>query len=131
MMETCASCSLCCKLPRIPELSKPAGVPCSNLDPSCERCTIYADRPLVCQDFNCAWVDGRAGAEWRPVDSHMVVYQQFPNVLVLVDPDHPQSWEKEPYRSQMRQWSSRVAEMGGVVAVFVGEKRIQIAEGDR
>lgn len=53
---------MCCVLPAIKELAKPANVPCNNLTD--KGCGIYDKRPQVCRDFECHWLDG--SGEVRP-----------------------------------------------------------------
>ena len=48
----------------IPELGKPAGVPCAYLRPG--GCAIYESRPIVCQRYSCLWLQGYLGDEDRP-----------------------------------------------------------------
>ncbi len=60
MERECGDCRVCCTVTNIPELSKPAGVPCQHLSglrtgPGCAR---YLTRPLVCQDYLCCWMQG-------------------------------------------------------------------------
>lgn len=58
----CGECSLCCVLPAIPQLGKPANVRCKHL--TAKGCGIYESRPAVCRKFECDWLKG-AGDE-RP-----------------------------------------------------------------
>ncbi|WP_337182343.1 hypothetical protein [Shinella sp.] len=55
---------------------------------------------------------------WEPSRSHMMVYRQGPQVTVLVDPDHPGIWRREPYHSQLLDWAREAEAMGGYVIVF-------------
>jgi hypothetical protein len=77
--RTCGDCRLCCKLPDIPELSKPRDRWCQNAsrERGTEGCTIYNDRPQVCREFSCAWLSGlgkeqdrpdKLGVMWQPLD---------------------------------------------------------------
>jgi hypothetical protein len=56
--KSCGSCIMCCTALEIPELKKPAGPACPNCILS-GGCTIYADRPQVCRDFECLWLTTR------------------------------------------------------------------------
>lgn len=59
--------------------------------------------------------------EWDPVISHMMVYEQGPQITVLVDPDHPEIWMREPYRSQLQHWAIEGDGEGRYVIVFCGD----------
>lgn len=52
----CGSCSVCCHTLRIeePTLNKLAGVPCQHLKQQ-GGCSIYSERPSVCQNWYCGW----------------------------------------------------------------------------
>lgn len=52
-MTTCGTCTTCCTILPIPELDKPAGVPCKHL--TAQGCGIYDDRPQLCKDFLCGY----------------------------------------------------------------------------
>ncbi|WP_283193004.1 hypothetical protein [Rhizobium sp. AN80A] len=122
-METrsCGACTLCCRLPEIELLSKPANAPCVNCVTG-QGCRIYDDRPDLCRDFLCAWMtDDELGAEWDPTVAKMMVYGQGKQLTVLVDPDHPLSWREEPYAAQLGSWATAAADDGGYVIVFVGD----------
>jgi hypothetical protein len=64
----CGPCSICCRLPDIPELNKPIDTMCGHADPSRKAgaCTIYGKRPQVCREFECAWKQGLGGDYDRP-----------------------------------------------------------------
>ncbi|WP_119256941.1 YkgJ family cysteine cluster protein [Shinella zoogloeoides] len=116
--RSCGTCTLCCRLPDIDLLDKPANAWCRHCVAG-EGCSIYADRPSVCRDFLCLWMTDEGLAEvWEPSCSHMMVYRQGPQVTVLVDPDHPDVWRKEPYHSHLRTWADDAEATGGYVIVF-------------
>lgn len=116
--RSCGTCTLCCRLPDIDLLDKPANAWCRHCVAG-EGCSIYADRPSVCRDFLCLWMTDEGLAEvWEPSLSHMMVYRQGPQVTVLVDPDHPDIWRSEPYHSQFRAWADDAETTGGYVIVF-------------
>lgn len=71
----CGECVACCVSPEIEEIGKPWKEPCPNLAatevspsrlPGCNNCTIYADRPSPCMEYNCAWIEGYGNEEDRP-----------------------------------------------------------------
>jgi len=64
--KTCGSCTLCCSVLEIAELKKPAGPRCPNCV-SGAGCSIYAERPQVCRDFECEWLMSRdLSRQFRP-----------------------------------------------------------------
>ncbi len=63
----CGDCSICCVLPEIAELGKPARVVCRNLSEG--RCSCYDRRPAACRAFNCLWLRGAVESDdprYRP-----------------------------------------------------------------
>ena len=116
--RSCGTCTLCCRLPDIDLFDKPANVWCRHCVAG-KGCSIYADRPSVCRDFLCLWMTDAGFAEiWEPSRSHMMVYRQGPQITVLVDPDHPDIWRREPYHAQLRDWAREAEATGGYVIVF-------------
>jgi hypothetical protein len=71
--RSCGPCSACCVLPRIPDLRKLGYVPCDKLSQNQAEngcCSIYADRPGVCRDYQCLWRAGMIdGNEQRRPDN--------------------------------------------------------------
>lgn len=124
--RSCDACSLCCILPDIDALEKPANATCRHCAPD-KRCNIYANRPALCADFYCTWMkDASMGPEWQPVRAHMMVYMQGPQITVLVDPAYPEVYNQTPYREQLAQWAAHAEPAGGFVIVFVGDTAIKI-----
>ncbi len=116
--RSCGTCTLCCRLPDIDLFDKPANVWCRHCIEG-KGCSIYADRPSVCRDFLCLWMTDEAlGEAWEPSRSHMMIYRQGPQITVLVDPDHPDIWRREPYHTQLRAWADEAEPNGGYVIVF-------------
>ncbi len=127
--RTCGTCSLCCILPDIDALSKPANAVCRHCVPG-QGCRIYADRPKLCADFQCRWIeDALLPPEWEPARAHMMVYEQGRQITVLVDPAHPDVWRHAPYHDQLMQWAIEADPLGGFVIVFVGDAAIKIEPG--
>ncbi len=50
----CGGCTMCCKVPAIPEIRKPANQWCEHCDKGL-GCRIYDRRPEPCQAFYCLW----------------------------------------------------------------------------
>lgn len=78
-MRSCGECTVCCTYLRISVLEKPGLTPCVHLkDPDlggytghgCER---YGDKPKVCDDYRCAWLDGHGEEADRPDRSGMLI----------------------------------------------------------
>lgn len=119
--RACGACTLCCRLPDIDELAKPANAWCENCIEG-QGCRIYDFRPQLCRDFLCLWMtDERLGPEWDPARSHVMIYRQGPQITVLVDPDFPDIWKREPYSQQLSQWAREPDVAGQYVIVFVGD----------
>jgi uncharacterized protein len=119
--RTCGTCTLCCRLPDIDELSKPANEWCTNCVDGV-GCTIYESRPQTCRDFLCLWMtDNQISNDWEPAKAHMMIYTQGPQMTVLVDPAYPDVWKREPYNTQLNAWAQDAEARGGYVIVFVGD----------
>lgn len=83
-MRECGDCNACCVYPSIPELSKPAGVPCEHLA-KCGGCSIYNMRPPSCRSYRCAWLDGHGKDKDKPGDCGVLIDfrdTQFGRVLI-------------------------------------------------
>lgn len=116
--RSCGTCTLCCRLPDIDLFEKPANVWCRHCVEE-KGCSIYEHRPSVCRDFLCLWMtDEKLGEEWNPSRSHMMIYRQGPQLTLLVDPDHPEIWRREPYHTQLLAWAAESEPTGGYVIVF-------------
>jgi len=121
----CGKCSLCCKLLPIQELSKPIDTWCPHCRPGHGGCTIYSSRPSECRGFSCLWLSNpfEFGDEWFPARSKMVL--ATPNekqLLVLVDPDFPNAWRREPYYSKLLKF----AHLGNFVGMRIGLRCIEL-----
>lgn len=87
--RSCGECRECCIVPKIEEFDKPARSPCRHLCTA--GCGIYADRPTVCSNFQCWWLEGQFKEEHRPDKSGIIVHGSsdatraqipFPHALV-------------------------------------------------
>ncbi|WP_137131287.1 hypothetical protein [Rhizobium sp. FY34] len=117
----CGTCTLCCRLPDIDALDKPANAWCRHCVAQ-EGCRIYEARPQLCRDFHCHWLSSqRLGRHWEPAVTGMMVYEQGAQVTVLVDPDRADAWRAEPFVGELRQWAAAVEVQGGYVIVFAGD----------
>ena len=120
--RACGTCMMCCKVPQIDELNKPAGVWCRHAVTG-KGCNIYDSRPSPCRAFYCSWMqDAGLDAEWKPDRSKFVVYVQRNgvNLQVAVDPKFPNAWLKAPYDAQIKKWARDGADGGQFVFVRIG-----------
>ncbi|WP_245277120.1 hypothetical protein [Rhizobium sp. CF080] len=121
-VRSCGTCTLCCRLPEIATLDKPADEWCRHCSEG-RGCAIYADRPQLCRDFLCRWMtDTTVSEDWQPLLSKMLVYEQGPQLTILVDPDHPDMWQKEPYFSDLQAWANVGDRIGKYVILFCGDE---------
>jgi hypothetical protein len=127
--RSCGDCSLCCKLAQVDELDKPSGVWCRHCAPGRGGCTIYETRPSVCRNWACNWIlDASLGPEWRPLTCKMILF--FENsgkrLCVRVEPSHAAVWRREPYYSQLKQWSRAAVEARQQIVVYIKKRVIVI-----
>ena len=73
--RVCGTCTACCTVIAIPELSKRSNVTCKFVQDS--RCSIYPCRPRCCSGFSCEWLDGRGTNSERPDISGVVIQQNL------------------------------------------------------
>lgn len=81
--RTCGTCFACCvysgveaaKTPHRVPLRTYAGQTCVHLDPTDPRkcCSVYSKRPLACERFQCAWLQGLGTPIDRPDQSGIMV----------------------------------------------------------
>jgi len=87
---------MCCSALEIGELKKPAGPLCVN-NSNC-RCVIYPERPQVCRDFECEWLQSRKlPAHFRP-DRIGVLFMEdydYDQYRAVCPPDRAFAW-REP-----------------------------------
>ncbi len=126
--RACGPCTLCCELPPIQPLNKPANTLCRHAVRN-GGCGIYETRPAVCRAFYCYWtqIPELGGEEWRPDQCHFYV-NQFDELtlMIMVDPAHPDAWRQEPYYNQIKYWSRAVLEKNAGVFVSIGERMIAV-----
>jgi len=53
-VSRCGSCTLCCRIARVPELNKPVDTWCKHCDIG-KGCKIHESRPDSCRNFECLW----------------------------------------------------------------------------
>jgi hypothetical protein len=117
----CGNCSVCCKIPSIPEINKPSNTWCHHYAKGV-GCSIYQDRPQVCRDFKCYWLQGvLAGYSKnqtgpRPDKSKVFVleFERDGRVviqLIAYSPLHPRALEAPGYKN----WIKSALDAGSVV----------------
>jgi hypothetical protein len=115
---------MCCKLYDVPAVPKKAGAWC----PHCavgQGCKIYDERPDLCREFVCLWIqDAGLPEDWKPEKSKMVatVSAQTGFIHVRCDPASPNAWRRDPHHSYLRSWSRQLLERRSHLLVFVGEQ---------
>ena len=122
--RACGSCTLCCKLFPVEELSKPAAVWCSHVAQG-KGCSIYDHAPKACRTFSCLWqVNANLGPEWKPDHARFVMISpaHSEGLIVRVDPGAAGAWRKEPYYSQLKHWARAALLVNGYVMVLTGQR---------
>ena len=89
MTRQCGSCTLCCKLIPVEELSKKAGQRCQHVRAG-KGCSIYARRPLSCREWSCLWLIGVQGDDRQPLalsrpDRVHYVIDEVPDIVRIRD----------------------------------------------
>jgi Fe-S-cluster containining protein len=109
----CGDCSMCCKVPPIEELSKPAHQWCQHVKPG-SGCAIYEARPAVCRGFVCGWLVLDMGPHWKPTKCKMVVVRkrdrQSGGRELIVQPDRnfPNAWRRSPYYEELKEQCGQI-----------------------
>lgn len=87
MAKACGGCTLCCWLPSIKAIQKPAGTMCVHCTPN-SGCKIYQDRPSDCRVFNCVWLTGKLGDKFRPDRLGILFepYHEYKTVIAMAVP---------------------------------------------
>jgi hypothetical protein len=71
----CGDCSMCCKVMRVEEISKPEHQWCQHARPGI-GCAIYETRPAKCRVFRCGWLVLDMGPHWKPTRCKMVLVRR-------------------------------------------------------
>ncbi|WP_137137042.1 hypothetical protein [Rhizobium sp. FKY42] len=120
--RSCARCTLCCRLPDIDELDKPANVNCVHCIDGF-GCRAYDKRPRTCREFQCDWLtDPALDDAWNPLDCHMMVYRQGAQRTVLVDPSIGKAWQQGHYASMLTELARQSEAEGGYLILFAGDE---------
>jgi hypothetical protein len=124
--RACGTCTLCCKLLAIDELSKAPGVWCPHARPG-RGCAIYADRPHSCREFHCGYlVMESLSPAWHPAQSKIVLMLVANGITAVVDAGRPDAWKEEPFYRQIKVWAVAFMEHKRQVLVRVGKRTIAI-----
>ncbi len=118
--RSCGGCTMCCKLPAIKELDKPANQWCVNCDIGV-GCKIYETRPTVCAAYFCQYrIDAAVPEIWKPDDCRMVMHYEIDNnrFVVQVDQSRRDAWKKPPYYPQLKAWAKKMLEQGGLLIIW-------------
>ena len=120
--RSCEGCTLCCKLPAIPEIPKPAQTWCVQCDIG-KGCKIYDTRPNTCRKFECVYLtSGQLGEHWKPALCHLVV-AHHPNsnrIVIHVDSAFPDAWRQEPHYGDMKRMAEALYPKSGQVIIIHG-----------
>ena len=122
----CGECALCCKLPEIRALNKPANSWCQHCSTK-KSCAAYESRPQACRDFYCGYMtqDGIPEA-WHPLKSRMMVVPSGEHVFIHVDPARADAWKKAPYYAQLKQWARANNAVGKQVFINIAGRHIVV-----
>lgn len=105
--KACGGCTLCCTVLGIGPAGKAPGTPCPYVQAG-QGCGIHPTRPDNCRAYQCVWtLADPLDITWRP-DVAGFLLNPRPNpqeIEVVVDPANPDGWRREPYYSQLKQWS--------------------------
>lgn len=132
--DSCGTCAMCCKLPKIDELAKPMGKWCDKCTPGKEgACSIFGqpERPAICGEYLCVWRQTDLAPELRPDRCGFILDASTtdPNMVrVLVDAARHDAYKKGPGGRMIQ----KLQERGVSVAIVApdGFRRLLLA-GDR
>jgi hypothetical protein len=124
--RTCGDCHACCVSPSIEELGKPLGVVCQYIQN--HQCSIYARRPTVCREFECAWKFLEFFSEDERPDK-IGIYVSFDNYLCLtIFEAHPNAIDApiaQRLMDKLKKHGSKDPLCKGIRVIRFGEKLIE------
>jgi hypothetical protein len=113
--HTCGECAACCIPYRVPEIEKPAGVPCRYIVPSGDPdapayvgggCACYQSRPEPCRHFHCLWIKDLIPDEMRPDKVGYIVATNWAGGYVQVNELVPEATDRclhfQPWVAEVR-----------------------------
>lgn len=134
----CGSCSLCCTLLKVTDISKPAGMTCwwTTVHGGCQRHAEKTSAPelAACGQWKCLWLESqnhpdptrRQDRAARPDMIHVVMGPRDPNdqtlLYVHVDPRFPNAW-KEP---RISEYLAEIVERGVKLHISIGERQVEV-----
>ena len=121
MERECGSCTLCCKLLGVDEISKPQGEWCSHCNIGV-GCKIYRDRPNECKNFTCMWIAELLPLEMKPNEVGAVFTLTKGDITVDVDPVKEDAYK----RGWVKRGINQLVAKGNTVKVFSG--KVQVAQ---
>jgi len=80
-MNTCGTCTVCCYIFKIEELSKPAHKACQHCTGS--GCGNYENRPDTCIDFKCLYLTNGWPTMYRPDKLGLVLSKRSDHIEAL------------------------------------------------
>ena len=102
--RTCEGCTLCCKLPKIEELNKPAYTWCKHCTPKANLgCGIHETRPNQCREFSCLWLLGRVPEEYKPSEVKFVMTMQKEEnvdkmmIVIFIEDTNASTLRRKPF----------------------------------
>lgn len=82
--RTCGGCTACCKTHAVHSMYKRAWEWCLQCKIG-DGCRIYNTRPTDCENFQCAWLLGVGGPDYRPDKIGVVVdYIEVPHIGIVM-----------------------------------------------
>lgn len=116
----CGTCSACCRWPSVPEINKPAGVPCHFLESCGYGCKQYSTRPASCSKYSCSWIEGYGAEGHQPNRCGLLIDRrdtQFGTVLI--------ARELQPGASEDEESMRRMSADLGMVCLLVANDDAQ------
>jgi hypothetical protein len=121
----CGSCTLCCKVLKIPETESEKGAWCRHCVTG-KGCAIYEQRPQRCRDFICGWLAWDAVPDhWHPAKSRIVVVSELGfRINFTVDPGSPGRWREAPWYAEIKALAVLAFQENRQVLITVGNRAI-------
>lgn len=117
--RSCGPCTLCCKVLAIDEkeLKKPKDRWCEHAAKGC-GCRIHEQKPAMCKEFRCLWLQGHFREDQRPDRLHGVPIPTTDgkNWVLIEDPGY-RGVARERVRGQIERWIAGDRERYVVVVV--------------
>lgn len=115
----CGSCSMCCKVMRIEELSKPKLTWCHHCNVG-KGCAIYESKPRECTDFQCLWLMNESLEDKYKPDKLKIVLYPHMHGYILADCDQRGSLSEPRNMSMFLELAAFIERMGSCLIVCYG-----------